>query len=175
MFSALHPVTIGRAGRSLVLLLLFVYASWLTVHTANWGPDMSCIFCAIVAGTAPAIVVAEDEDCMAFLALGPAAPGHTLVVPRTHAQDIFDISTESLSAVARMSQQVAQLLDERLKPDGMTVMQNNRQAGWQSVFHLHVHVIPRYTGDNLVPPWREMLTDHDDLADIGRTLGAYRQ
>lgn len=136
---------------------------------------MSCVFCSIVAGDGAAIVVDEDEDTMAFLALHPAVTGHTLVVPRTHATDIFDISPDSLTAVTRSVQRVANLLDDRLEPDGMNIVQNNRQVGWQSVFHLHVHVIPRFRNDGLVPPWIEAASSHDELAVVGEQLGARQQ
>lgn len=136
---------------------------------------MTCIFCSIVTGESPAIVVDEDEHTMAFLAIHPANPGHTLVVPRTHADDIFDITSESLAAVAESTRRVAHLLNDRLRPDGMNIVQNSRRAAWQSVFHLHVHVIPRTTGDGLMPPWIERVQSYDDLSEVGQLLGARRQ
>jgi histidine triad (HIT) family protein len=113
-----------------------------------------CIFCRVVAGQAPAYLVAENELCMAFLDRSQATVGHTLVVPRAHASDIWDISHSDLTAVMMMAKQVAHLLDERLLPDGLNLTQSNRAAGWQDVFHFHVHVVPRWSGDGLVPPWK---------------------
>ena len=112
--------------------------------------EFDCIFCRIIAGNAPAFVVAEDDQTVAFLDRGQATEGHTLVVPRTHATDIWSISEVDASAVMSMAKRVAHLLDERLAPDGLNITQSNRAAGWQDVFHFHVHVIPRWTGDGLV-------------------------
>ena len=125
-------------------------------------PD--CIFCQIVAGEAPAYVVAEDDRTVAFLDRGPATPGHTLVVPRRHAADVWDISDQDAAAVMLMAKRVALLLDARLTPDGLNLTQSNRSAGWQDVFHFHVHVIPRWAGDGLVPPWRPSRPSDAELA-----------
>ena len=116
--------------------------------------DIGCIFCRIIAGEAPADVVLEDEHTIAFLPTGPAARGHTLVVPRTHSADIWEITDDDAAAVMRMARRVAQVLDDRLRPDGMNLTQSNRAAGWQEVFHFHLHVIPRWSGDGYRPPWR---------------------
>lgn len=123
-----------------------------------------CIFCSIVAGASPAYVVLEDAQTMAFLARGPAAPGHTLVIPRMHAVDIWEVSDEDVAAVALMAKRVAHLLDDRLGPDGLNLTQSNRPAGWQEVFHFHLHVIPRWSGDGLVPPWRPTEPTDEELA-----------
>jgi histidine triad (HIT) family protein len=110
-------------------------------------------FCRIVAGEATAYVVAEDDLTLAFLDRGQATEGHTLVVPRSHASDIWEISEEEVSAVMLMAKRLAHLLDERLHPDGLNLTQSNRAVGWQDVFHFHLHVIPRWSGDGLRPPW----------------------
>lgn len=118
------------------------------------GMDGDCIFCRIVAGDAPSFVVYEDGRTMAFVDRGQATYGHTLVVPRLHAADIWAISESDARAVMAMAKRVAPLLDERLAPDGLNLTQSNRPAGWQDVFHFHLHVIPRWQGDGLVPPWK---------------------
>jgi|SRR5665213_1483969 len=123
-----------------------------------------CIFCRIVAGDAPAYVVAEDDRTLAFLDRGQATEGHTLVVPRVHASDIWDISEEEFAAVLVMAKRVAQLLERQLAPDGLNLTQSNRSAGWQDVFHFHVHLIPRWSGDGLVPPWRPSRPSDEQLA-----------
>jgi histidine triad (HIT) family protein len=125
-------------------------------------PD--CIFCQIVAGSAPSYIVAEDEHTMAFLDRGQASQGHTLVVPRQHTADVWAISDEDAIAVMLMAKRVAHLLDNRLSPDGLNLVQSNRSAGWQDVFHFHLHVVPRWAGDGLVPPWRPSRPSDDDLA-----------
>ena len=123
-----------------------------------------CIFCRIVAGHALAYVVAESELAVAFLDRGPAAVGHTLVVPRAHAPDIWEISEPDLAAVMLMAKQVAHLLDARLSPDGLNLTQANRAAGWQEVFHFHVHIIPRWSGDGMTPFWKPSRPSGSQLA-----------
>lgn len=123
-----------------------------------------CIFCRIVAGQAPAYVVAADDLSLAFLDRGQATAGHTLVVPRRHAADLWEVSEPDLIAVMLMAKQVAHLLDERLAPDGLNLTQSNRAAGWQDVFHFHVHVIPRWSDDGLTPPWKSSRPSEAELA-----------
>ena len=123
-----------------------------------------CMFCRIIAGESPAYVVAEDDRTLAFLDRGQATEGHTLVVPRAHASDIWDISEEEVTAVMVMAKRVAHLLEQRLAPDGLNLTQSNRPAGWQDVFHFHLHVIPRWSGDGLVRPWRPTRPSDEQLA-----------
>lgn len=113
----------------------------------------ACIFCEIVAERIPAKKIFENEDCLAFLDIFPAGKGHTLVIPKKHFMDIHDADQLTYSQVAATAKQVADLLAQRLGADGMTVMQMNREAGGQTVFHLHMHVIPRWLEDNLHKPW----------------------
>lgn len=134
------------------------------------APVTDCIFCRIIAGDAPAYVVAEDERTLAFLDRGQATEGHTLVVPRTHTSDIWATSEEDVAGVMLMAKRVAHLLDQHLAPDGLNLTQSNRLAGWQDVFHFHLHVIPRWTGDGLVPPWRPTHPSDKQLAATLRRL-----
>ena len=106
-----------------------------------------CIFCAIVAGEAPARVVYEDEHTLAFLDINPITVGHTLVIPKAHAVDLHDISPDDLAATARSAKTVAGLLTERLGCDGINLLHATGVAAWQTVFHLHIHVLPRVEGD----------------------------
>ena len=112
----------------------------------------ACIFCEIVAERIPANKIFENEDCLAFLDIFPAGKGHTLVIPKKHFMDIHDADQLTYSQVAATAKQVADLLAQRLGADGTTVMQMNREAGGQTVFHLHMHVIPRWSGDGLRKP-----------------------
>jgi histidine triad (HIT) family protein len=115
--------------------------------------NAECIFCQIVGGEAPGHVVAEDDLTVAFLDQAQATEGHTLVVPRSHASDIWELSDRDATAVMLMAKRVAHLIDQRLSPDGLNLMQANRPAAWQSVFHFHLHVVPRWSGDGLRTPW----------------------
>lgn len=115
---------------------------------------MGCLFCAVVRHELPAYVVLEDELSVAFLDTAPAARGHTLVVPRTHAEDLWDVDEQTAGAVMATAHRVAALLRARLRPDGLTLRQNNGAASGQRVAHLHLHLVPRWHGDGTVGwPW----------------------
>lgn len=129
-----------------------------------------CVFCNIVRRRIPSTVVYEDDHTLAFLDIAPAAEGHTLVVPKCHADDLLAVTAEDLTEVARTTRFVALLLDERLKPDGLTVFQANREAGWQDVFHLHFHVVPRWHHDPLKLPWRSQPASPEQLAAVAARL-----
>jgi histidine triad (HIT) family protein len=130
----------------------------------------SCIFCRIVAGAEPSWQVYQNEHAYAFLDRFPATPGHTLVVPRTHATDIWDISREDAGHLMETVHDVAALLDERLQPAGMTLFQANRTAGWQDVFHMHIHLVPRYTDDTLRRSWVPQSVTGQDLDKVHSRL-----
>ena len=129
-----------------------------------------CIFCAIAAGQAPAIVVYEDEHTLAFMDINPATRGHVLVIPRRHARDLLDVSEEDLQHVMRTVQRVARAVDGALQPDGINLIQANRIAAFQSVYHFHVHVIPRWFGDGIAPPWRHAPGDPQVLQELGAKI-----
>ena len=126
----------------------------------------ACIFCSIVKGDIPAFRIYEDQDHLAFLDIYPAALGHTLVIPKKHSSDIHEITGLEYGALASRAKIVADLIQEKLATDGVTIMQMNRAAGWQSVFHTHFHVIPRFTSDNLNQPWKPAPASQDELTEI---------
>jgi histidine triad (HIT) family protein len=109
------------------------------------------VFCAIVAGRAPARVVDEDDATMAFLDINPIVEGHTLVVPKGHARDLHDCPPEALAATTVAAQRVARRLVDRLGADGVNLLHATGGAAWQTVFHLHLHVLPRRQGDLAFP------------------------
>lgn len=106
--------------------------------------DDSCIFCKIVRGDAPANKVYEDEDTLAIMDIFPVTDGHTLIITKEHFSDIFSADAESLRAVAATAKRVAHAIDDTLAPDGMMVFQLNRAAAGQTVFHYHMHLLPRW-------------------------------
>ena len=110
---------------------------------------MDCIFCAIAEGRAPADVVFEDGETLAFMDINPANPGHTLIIPKRHVRDIYELDGETAAAVMRTTVKVARAVKKALQPDGMNLVQSNERAGGQDVFHFHIHVIPRWYGDGL--------------------------
>ena len=131
-----------------------------------------CIFCAIVAGELPATVIAADERAIAFMDINPATRGHALVIPRAHSQDIHDIGAEDLAAVIALAQIVAGRARRNLGAEGVNLMHSAGRAAWQTVFHFHIHVIPRYGGDPLVLPWVPAPGDGDEIAAAAAALSA---
>jgi histidine triad (HIT) family protein len=134
-------------------------------------PDVpSCLFCRLANGDLRAHVVHADESCVAFLDNAPAARGHTLVVPRRHVTDLWSADPETAAALGRACSIVARRIREKLRPDGLTMRQNTGAASGQNVFHLHVHLVPRWHGDGTIGwPWPPP-EDHDP-DDVLRLLG----
>jgi histidine triad (HIT) family protein len=132
--------------------------------------DTECLFCRIAAGELPATKVAEDERTVAFMDINPGTRGHLLVVPRAHARDLLEIGQEDLAAVAATAQRMARLLGERLGADGVNLLNSCGEAAWQTVFHFHLHVIPRYAGDPLRLPWIPGPGDPDEIAAAAAEL-----
>ena len=134
--------------------------------------DPDCLFCKIVAGELPATVVAQDDDTVTFMDINPATRGHALVVPRNHAADLHAIGEEDLAAVHRAAKRQAQQARDRLGADGVNILQSNGPAAWQTVFHFHVHVIPRYDDDPLRLPWVPGPGDPDEIAAAAEAFHA---
>lgn len=133
-------------------------------------PEEPCIFCKIVAGELPATIVDEDERTVSFMDINPATRGHLLVVPRRHARDLISIEPEELAAVSASAQRMAQCAKERLAADGVNVINSCGSAAWQTVFHFHLHVIPRYEDDPLVLPWRPAPGDPAAIASAAQAI-----
>ena len=112
-----------------------------------------CIFCKIVKGEAPASIVYEDDMTLAFMDLGHVNPGHTIVAVKPHIENIYGVDDTLASAVFRTATRIAQALKTTLEPEGMTLLQANEVAGWQTVFHFHIHVLPRHQNDGAAITW----------------------
>jgi histidine triad (HIT) family protein len=132
--------------------------------------DPDCIFCKIVAGEIPAQIVAEDERTIAFMDISPATRGHVLVIPRRHTRDLLTIDAEDLQATALAAQRLAQRVHDRLGADGVNLLNSRGEAAWQTVFHFHLHVIPRYEDDPLRLPWEPSPGDKDEIAAVADEL-----
>jgi len=132
--------------------------------------DPDCLFCKIVAGEVPATRVDEDERVVAFMDINPATRGHLLVVPREHAPDLLAVGPEDLAACAAAAQRLARRALERLGADGVNLMTSAGRAAWQTVFHFHLHVIPRYDGDPLRLPWTPAPGDRDEIGAAATAL-----
>jgi histidine triad (HIT) family protein len=129
-----------------------------------------CIFCAIAAGDAPATIVASDDRTVAFMDIAPATRGHLLVIPRHHSVDLLSVPQEDLAAAASMAKTLAARVKERLSADGVNVINSCGRAAWQTVFHFHLHVIPRYADDPLKLPWIPHQGDMDEIQRTGALL-----
>jgi histidine triad (HIT) family protein len=129
-----------------------------------------CLFCKIVSGSIPSRKVYEDDETLAFLDIFPANRGHTLVIPKKHSQDIHDTDAAIYGVVARSAKKVADLLQTTLRSEGTSIFQMSREAGWQTVFHLHIHVIPRWSGDNLHKPWDIKVAADEELEEVLRKV-----
>jgi histidine triad (HIT) family protein len=132
--------------------------------------DPDCLFCKIVAGALPGQIVAEDERTVAFMDINPATRGHLLVVPRRHAKDLLDIEPEDLAATVRAAQGLARRVSERLAADGVNLLNSCGAVAWQTIFHFHIHVIPRYADDPLRLPWQPAPGDPDQIAAAAADL-----
>jgi histidine triad (HIT) family protein len=132
--------------------------------------DPNCIFCKILAGELPATIVDEDERTIAFMDIAPATRGHALVIPRTHAGDLLSVDAEDLAAVALAAQRLAARISQRLGAAGVNLINSCGAAAWQTVFHFHVHVIPRYQDDPLVLPWTPAPGDAQQIASAAQEI-----
>jgi histidine triad (HIT) family protein len=132
--------------------------------------DPNCIFCKIAAGEIPATIVQEDERTISFMDIAPATRGHALVIPRAHAEDLLSVDSEDLKAVSLACQQLARRAKERLAADGVNLLNSCGATAWQTVFHFHVHVIPRYDGDPLRLPWVPTPGDPQEIAAAAQEL-----
>jgi histidine triad (HIT) family protein len=131
-----------------------------------------CLFCGIVAGDVPAQIVDSDEHTVAFMDINPATKGHALVVPRAHSADLMEVSDEDLARTMDAARRLARRMDEVLEPDGFNVLNSCRPAAWQTVFHFHVHVVPRYDDDPLELPWVPSEGDPDEIAAVAEKIRA---
>ena len=126
-----------------------------------------CIFCKIIDGEIPSTTVYEDDRCKAILDVNPAARGHVIVLPKTHAANVFEIPDEDLAHAICVAKKIATAQKQAYNCDGVNILQNNGEAAGQTVFHLHIHVIPRFDGDTVNMKWipGEMPEDMDAIAE----------
>ncbi len=132
--------------------------------------DPNCIFCKILAGELPATVVDEDERTIAFMDINPATRGHALVIPRAHSADLLSIDPDDLAAVALASQRLAARMLTQLSADGVNLINSCGAVAWQTVFHFHIHVVPRYAEDPLRLPWVPAPGDPQEIAAAAQEL-----
>lgn len=133
-----------------------------------------CLFCGIVSGEVPSTKVAEDDATWAFLDINPGSEGHLLVIPKQHSRDLLEISPTDLAAVTLAAQRIAKATVTELGADGVNLLNCCGADAWQTVFHFHLHVIPRYrdkTKDRLELPWTPGVAgDRKAIAQLGERL-----
>jgi histidine triad (HIT) family protein len=129
-----------------------------------------CIFCKIAAGELPSEVVQEDEETLAFMDINPWTRGHALVIPRNHSRNLYEIGEDDLAVTAAAAKRLAERMRDRLGCDGVNVLNACEPAAWQTVFHFHLHVIPRYEDDPLQLPTRPQEADEEELAKLAEEL-----
>lgn len=132
--------------------------------------DPDCIFCSIVTGSAPAEVLDSDEHTLAFMDINPATPGHALVIPRRHSSDLHEIDPDDLCRTTAAAQRLAGRMAEALHPAGFNLINACGAAAWQTVFHFHIHVVPRYEDDPLKLPWIPRSAEMDEIARIAAQI-----
>jgi len=135
--------------------------------------DPECIFCQIIEARIPSFRLYEDDHSLAFMDINPAHEGHALVIPRQHAPDLYHIEDEHLGAVIRTARKVAVAVKAALQPDGLNLVQCNGKAAAQSVFHFHIHVLPRSYGDNLALNWGLVPGDMEAIGALTQRIKAH--
>jgi histidine triad (HIT) family protein len=129
--------------------------------------DHECVFCRIVAGTSPCQKIYEDDATLSFMDIHPANDGHCLVIPKLHFETVLDMSADAFAAVARTVTKIARAVNDALQPGGISLVQANGELAGQTVPHVHVHILPRRSDDNLLLNWDRAGTGRNN-ADSAR-------
>lgn len=129
-----------------------------------------CIFCKIAAGDIPSVNVYEDDDYKVILDISPAAKGHIIIIPKNHGENIFELSEEEASKVFVLASKIGKALVDELKCDGLNILQNNGEAAGQTVFHFHMHLIPRFKNDNVTITWSSMKYQDGEMNQLAKSI-----
>ncbi len=134
--------------------------------------DENCIFCKIIAGTIPSNTIYEDEDFKVILDASPASKGHALILPKEHCADIYEISEEAAGKAMKLAKKLAMHMTEVLGCDGFNILQNNHEVAGQTVFHFHIHLIPRYQNakNSDILMWSHETFTPEEMAEIRDSL-----
>ncbi len=130
----------------------------------------SCVFCRIVAKEIPAAVVYEDELTIAFMDAGQVNPGHVLVAAKGHAENLYELNDAQAGALLRSAARVARAIRDAFQPQGLSVYQANGKAAWQTVFHYHMHLVPRSEGDGMALSWPAKNPLREKLAEYAAAI-----
>lgn len=130
----------------------------------------NCIFCKIIAGSIPSVTVYEDDSFKAILDIAPAAKGHVLILPKKHADNLYDLDEEATKKVLYVVRKIAIALKEELGCDGINLLQNNGEAAGQTVMHFHIHLIPRYDNDEIDMQWEKVNYGEGEAASMASSI-----
>lgn len=129
-----------------------------------------CIFCKIANGEIPSATVYEDSICRVILDVNPANKGHALIIPKEHSDNIYSMDAETAAKIFTIATEVAKAQKAELNPDGLNILQNNGEAAGQTVFHFHMHLVPRYIKDNVTMTWIPGKADTEELSALSKAL-----
>jgi len=135
--------------------------------------DQSCEFCRVVKRQDDSTIIFEDEKTMVFLDIKPVTDGHTLVIPKTHYENIYEIPEDEIAYVHKIVKKIAMAVKKGLKADGISIVQHNEKAAMQRVFHLHVHVVPRYEGQKTPRPEELITPSKEKLEEVAARIRQY--
>ena len=132
--------------------------------------DNDCIFCKLANGDIPTNTLYEDDEFRVVFDLGPATKGHALIIPKNHFRNLYDIDEKTLADAAVLAKKMAGVMTEQFGADGFNIMQNNEEIAGQSVFHFHMHLIPRYKGDKAINFCTPGEADNDKLSEMAEQI-----
>lgn len=132
--------------------------------------DNNCIFCKIANGEIPAKTLYEDEEFRVILDLAPATKGHALILPKSHFKNLYELPDETAAKVMKLAKKMATTMTEKLGCDGFNIVQNNNEVAGQTVFHFHMHLIPRYENDNQRISWNPTEMTQDELEAVKKQI-----
>ena len=132
--------------------------------------DDTCIFCRIAAGEIPSKTLYEDDEFRVILDLGPATKGHALILPKNHYRNLFELPKEQAEKAIVLAKKMALRMQEKLHCDGLNLVQNNGETAGQTIFHFHIHLIPRYEGDGQVIGWKPGKPEDAELEAVRKTI-----
>lgn len=132
--------------------------------------DDNCIFCKIANGDIPSKEIYEDEEFKVILDLGPATKGHALILPKDHYRNLYELPDEAAAKVMLLAKKLASGMAQKLNCDGFNLVQNNGEAAGQTVFHFHLHLIPRYEDDGQTLGWKAMKPSGEELDEVRKII-----
>ncbi len=132
-----------------------------------------CIFCKIANGDIPTNALYEDDVVKVIFDLGPASKGHVLILPKNHFDNVYSLDDETAAHIFQVAVRTANAIKSALKPEGINIVQNNGEAAGQTVFHFHMHIIPRYEGDTVNVTWIPGKTSDEEIAQVKEAIAQY--